>query len=52
MMIDAEQTYFQPAIHHLTVHTLMPKYNSMKPIVYNTIQAYLKVREGGGGGRY
>ncbi|KAL5477271.1 hypothetical protein EMCRGX_G024043 [Ephydatia muelleri] len=42
MMIDAEQTYFQPAIHHLTVHTLMPKYNSKKPIVYNTIQAYLK----------
>ena len=37
MMINAKQTYFQPAIHHL------PKYNMKRPIVYNIIQAYLIV---------
>ena len=42
LMIDAEQTYYQPAIRHITVHRLMPKYNLDHPIIYNTQQCYLK----------
>ena len=40
--VDAEQTYYQPAIRHITVYLLMPKYNIKSPVIYNTQQCYLK----------
>ena len=43
LLMDAEQTYFQPAIRHIVVNMLMPKYNMDRPTIYNTIQCYLKV---------
>ena len=46
LLVDAEQTYFQPAIRHIAVNVLMPKYNMDTPTIYNTIQCYLKVRSG------
>jgi len=41
--VDAEQTYYQPAIRSLTVHHLMKNFNKKQPIFYDTVQSYLKV---------
>ena len=41
LMVDAEQTYLQPAIDH-TVQQLQRRMNTAFPTIYNTFQCYLK----------
>lgn len=41
ILVDAEETWIQPAINFLT-EEMMQKYNRERPLIYNTVQFYTK----------
>jgi len=41
LLIDAEQTWIQPAIDYIAIEVIK-KYNTTEPVIYNTYQMYLK----------
>lgn len=42
VMVDAEQSYFQPAIRRIVMQA-MKRYNRDMAIIFNTYQCYLTV---------
>lgn len=49
LMIDAEHSWFQPAIDHAATE-LQRAFNTQTPTILNTYQCYLRVRAAGRAG--